>query len=143
MPRRSKLDKHAAKILKMREEGATYREISAEVNSSAANVYKWVKSRLQDKHRKQEAELAETQKTYQLRVEDLDSKLAKIIEDVMKLDAMEQDVRRAVQSKIEAVREGLKRLGAYAPDTAVQVNVATMQIRERVKGLLDDHYGHG
>lgn len=134
MPKKSKLNDHADWVLlrsnqDSRTIAAAYKETFGTSVSHVA-VANWLKKNAATQLSKINAK---AERTYIVDVEKAKSLLDDLITSSWEVERMSLQERNAFRSKLEAVREKLRVLGAYAPTTqtavAVQVNIGEFKKR--------------
>ena len=135
MSRKSKLDPYKDQITEWIRQGKDTRTIASKLGEmniqiSHSSVANWVSKNLKTKIDKALQKNADRLVVDIKKGEEL---LDELIHEVMGVEEMSIGERNAFRSKLEAVREKLRILGAYAPTTqtaiAVQVNVGDFKKR--------------
>ena len=140
MPRRSKLDPYKDQILEWVRQGKDSRSIRDKlkelgVETTFQNVSAYTKRALQQIHDKLDKKAKEA---YIVDVQKATFMLDGLIIEVMGIndEGMSLPQRNAFRSKLEALREKLKILGAYAPENMTQVAIINVNAKRELWKIL-------
>ena len=140
MPRRSKLDPLKDQILEWVRQGKDSRSIRDKlkelgVETTFQNVSAYTKRALQPIHDKLDKKAKEA---YIVDVQKATFMLDGLIIEVMGIndEGMSLPQRNAFRSKLEALREKLKILGAYAPENMTQVAIINVNAKRELWKIL-------